>query len=296
MTIPDDNELAITCPDVVLPVTENCEIPFSMIPDPIVTTDECEPVIFDKTVDSTSLGPGTYTVTVSATDAASNEATCEFTLEIIDDAPIDPEACTCSDDDGGANVLEGDDKGDIYSFTCDPKPNGCPQTVDSLLLSECITCEPVVVLPTGNGSSKGKSGKSTGKKGKGCGTNCGIDLDIGEDNEFGLDKFGPAGTFISVLARVIDDVGNVGLAQCTLCVSEAADTGKSRRERHQRELRRGNGGNGNGGKGSLDELETFECPTAVDPIPFECPAGFQEVEEATPTGGRNGRRGGRRAT
>ena len=290
MKKPEDNELAILCPDVVLPVSENCAIPKSMIPDPIVTTEECEPVTFEKNVDSDSLGPGIYTVSVSAIDAAGNPAECDFMLEVIDDDPIDPFACTCSDDDGGPNVLEGDDTGDIYSFTCDPKPNGCPQTVESVLLSECISCEPVVELPTGDGSSKSKTGKSAVKKGKGSGSNCGIDLDIGEESEFELEQFGSAGIFISVLARVTNDIGNVGLAQCTLCVSEAAATGKSVRER---ELRRGNGA-----KSSPKEPETFECPSAVDPIPFECPAGFQEVQESIPSGrngGRNGCCGGRLA-
>ena len=96
-------------------------------------------------------------------------------------------------------------------------------------MAECISCEPIVELPTGSCRGKGKTG-STGKKGKGSESNCGIDLDIGKESEFRLDKFGPAGTFIPVLARVIDVVGNVGLAQCTLCVSEAAATGKSKKK------------------------------------------------------------------
>eukprot|EP00977_Amphora_coffeiformis_P014582 scaffold4097_cov166-Amphora_coffeaeformis.AAC.39 len=226
-----DNALEISCPaDLTIPVIENCALPQAMIPDPEVRSAECSEVTFEKSVQDQGkedLSPGEYTISVTATDASTNTATCTYTLTVVDDAPIDPTACACSGEGGADSVLEAEDKGTLFTFSCDPKPNGCPQELESVVATECISCKPIGE----DGGSPKKSGKG---KGACQGDVCGIDLSGGDDNQFIVDDFGPAGTFISVFGRVVDDAENADLAECTLCVSQSAGTGKSRRARELR--------------------------------------------------------------
>lgn len=267
-----DSVIEIACPpSTTLAVEENCAVAFERIPNPSVLSKECDEVTFTKSLAGSiidgPLGVGEYIISATATDASSNTATCTFTLEVVDEAPIHPEACLCSGNEGGGNVLQAANEGETYNFACDPKPNGCPQQVESIIATDCISCEPIR-------SASGKSqGKKKSKSKKGC-VDCGVDLDESDENEFVLDQLGPAGSFLFVGARIVDNLGNVGFAQCTFCVSEAADTGKSSPGRSRR-TRKGKSRAKSKSSDSDSSVATFACP--AEPILFECPPGFEEV-------------------
>lgn len=251
----------------------NCQLAPSMIPDPVVTP-ECSLISFTKTINGASidspLGLGSYSVTATSSTGDS----CSYEIQVVDSAPIDMTACACG---SGNNILKADNEGETFQFQCNAKPNGCPQTVDSVYGANCILCSDDEDSPS---SKSSKSGKGSQK----CGANqCDVTFDNGDDT-FRLNELGPAGTFVSVVARISDARGNTGLAECVFCVSESVGTKKSMkgRGRRSRELRRrmkkkSNSSNESSTKGSKDEdLETFECPVGAS-FPFQCPLGFKQV-------------------